>query len=235
METVPTGIVVIQVVFMCLTVAYGLVSLSHITATWIMRKNFYVAVRSPLLATTSGLVGVLVAGSAVSRTVLFPGLHSLLVLQIVNIPLSVFCFVGVYIARGLRVLIMHTPSRRKRWGRYLKKEAATVKAMVAAYTVVEVAAWVAVHRVGLARVASVMVTVARVDTVITVAASLALFGKLRRINDVFEVSLEIRRVGACALLTSVMLAFLASIPTGFLDLYLILFYTVRYHVVVWIT
>ncbi|CAM9669747.1 unnamed protein product [Ectocarpus sp. 8 AP-2014] len=80
-----------------------------------------------------------------------------------------------------------------------------------------------------------MVVMARVDTVITVGASLALFAKLRRINDVFEVSLEIRRVGACALLTSVMLAFLASIPTGFLDLYLILFYTVRYHVVVWIT
>lgn len=47
-----------------------------------------------------------------------------------------------------------------------------------------------------------MVIMARVDTVITVDASLALFGKLRRINDVFEVALEIRRVGACALLTS---------------------------------
>lgn len=54
----------------------------------------------------------------------------------------------------------------------------------------------------LRRVASVMVIMARVDTVISVGASLVLFGKLHRINDIFEVSLEIRRVGACALLTS---------------------------------
>ncbi|CAM9445951.1 unnamed protein product [Ectocarpus fasciculatus] len=234
---VSTGIIVavLRIVCMCLTIAYGLVSLSHITATWILRKDFYFAVRSPLLATTSGLVGEFVAVWAVSRTVLFPGPYSLLVLQIVNIPLTVLCFVGVYIVRGLRVLIMYTPSRRQRWGRYLMKEAAAVKTLLAAYAVVEVAAWVAVQRVGLARVGSFMIILAIIESLITLGASLVLFGKLRRTNDVFEVSMEIQKVGACALLTTVMISMLGFIPAWVLDVYMILFYTVRFHVVVWIT
>ncbi|CAM9640316.1 unnamed protein product [Ectocarpus sp. 8 AP-2014] len=233
---VSTGIIVVlRIVCMCLTIGYGLVSLSHITAVWMLRKDFYFAVRSPLLATASGLVGEFVAVWAVSRTVLFPGLRSLLVLQIVNIPLTVFCFVGAYIARGLRVLIMYTPSRRQRWGRYLKKEAATVKTLLAAYAIVQVAAWIAVQHVGLARVGSFMVIVAMIESLITLGASLVLFGKLRRTNDIFEVSLEIRKVGACALLTTVMITMLGFIPAGILDVYMILFYTVRFHVVVWIT
>lgn len=107
--------------------------------------------RSPLLMTASGLAGVLAASTTVSRTVVFPGLQSLFILRILSIPLTVFCFVAVYILRGLRVIVMYNPSRRQRWGRYLKKEAATVKVLLAAYVIVEVAAWIAVQQVGLAR------------------------------------------------------------------------------------
>ncbi|CAN0132889.1 unnamed protein product, partial [Ectocarpus sp. 6 AP-2014] len=234
-----TGIIVVlRIVCMCLTTAYGLVSLSHITATWMLRKDFsFAAVHaSPLVSVVPGrLVGEFVAVWAVSRTVLFPGLRSLLVLQIVNIPLTAFCFVGAYIARGLRVLMMYTPSRRQRWGRHLKKEGATVKVLLAAYAIVQVAAWIAVQHVGLARVGSFMVIVAMIESLITLGASLVLFGKLRRTNDIFEVSLEIRKVGACALLTTVMITMLGFVPAGILDVYMILFYTVRFHVVVWIT
>lgn len=47
-----------------------------------------------------------------------------------------------------------------------------------------------------------MVTVVKIDTFITLSASLALFGQLYRTKDVFKVSLEIQRAGACALVTS---------------------------------
>ncbi|CBN77106.1 hypothetical protein Esi_0036_0046 [Ectocarpus siliculosus] len=95
---VSTGIIVVlRIVCMCLTIAYGLVSLGHITATWMLRKDLYFAVR----------------------------------------------------------------------------------------------------------VGSFMVIVAMIESLITLGASLVLFGKLRRTNDIFEVSLEIRKVGACALLTTV--------------------------------
>lgn len=107
--------------------------------------------RSPLLTTTSGLAGVLAGSTAVSRTVVFPGLQSLFILRIISIPLTVFCFVAVYILRGLRVLVMYNPSRRQRWGRFLKKEAAMVKILLAAFVIAEVAAWIAVRHVGLAR------------------------------------------------------------------------------------
>lgn len=52
------------------------------------------------------------------------------------------------------------------------------------------------------RVASFMVIVVKIESLITFGASLALFGKLQRTHDIFKVSLEIRKVGACALLTS---------------------------------
>lgn len=52
------------------------------------------------------------------------------------------------------------------------------------------------------RVASFMVIVAKIESLITLGASLALFGKVQWINDIFKASLEIRKVGACALLTS---------------------------------
>ncbi|CAM9567058.1 unnamed protein product, partial [Ectocarpus sp. 12 AP-2014] len=232
---VPLSIVVIRIACLCLTFAYGLVSLSHITAAWMLRKNFYVAVRSPLLATTSGLAGVYIAGSALIHMAIFPGARSLSVLRIIIIPFAVFCFVGVYIVRGLRVVIMYAPSHRKRWGKYLKKESTTVKTMLAAFAAVEVIAWSAVLPVGLERVASFMVIVVKIESLITLGASLALFGKLQRTHDIFKVSLEIRKVGACALLTSAMLAVLGSIPGGILDLYMILFFTIRFYVVVWIT
>lgn len=82
---------------------------------------------------------------------MFPGARSLSVLWIIIIPLAVFCFVGVYIVRGLRVVIMYAPSHRKRWGKYLKKESTTVKTMLAAFAAVEVIAWSAVLPVGLER------------------------------------------------------------------------------------
>ncbi|CAN0081572.1 unnamed protein product [Ectocarpus sp. 12 AP-2014] len=232
---VSAGVTVLRVGYVCLTNAYCFVTLSHISATWVLRKDFYFAVRSPLLTTVSGLAGVLAGSTAVSRTVMFPGLQSLFILRIFSIPLTVLCFVVVYILRGLRVIVMYTPSRRQRWGRYLKKEAATVKVLLAAYVLVEVAAWIVVRHVGLARVATFMVTVVKIDTVVTLSASLALFGQLRRTQDVFRVSLEIQRAGACALLTSVMIMFLGSIPAGVVEVYLVLFYTVRFHVILWIT
>lgn len=55
-----------------------------------------------------------------------------------------------------------------------------------------------------------MIIVAMIESLITLGASLVLFGKLRRINDVFEVSLEIQKVGACALLTTGECSFAAS-------------------------
>ncbi|CAN0335808.1 unnamed protein product, partial [Ectocarpus sp. 12 AP-2014] len=232
---IPAGVTALRVGYVCLTNAYCFVTLSHISATWVLRKDFYFAVRSPLLTTASGVAGVLAGSTAVSRTVMFPGLQSLFVLRIFSIPLTVLCFVVVYILRGLRVIVMYTPSRRQRWGRYLKREAATVKVLMAAYVIVEVAAWIVVRHVGLARVASFMVTVVKIDTVVTLSASLALFGQLRRTQDVFKVSLEIQRAGACALLTSVMIMFLGSIPAGVVEVYLVLFYTARFHGVLWIT
>ncbi|CAM9446022.1 unnamed protein product [Ectocarpus fasciculatus] len=232
---VSAGVSVVRIGFVCLTNAYCLVTLSHISATWVLRKDFYFAVRSPLLTTTSGLAGVLAGSTAVSRTVVFPGLQSLFILRIISIPLTVFCFVAVYILRGLRVLVMYNPSRRQRWGRFLKKEAAMVKILLAAFVIAEVAAWIAVRHVGLARVATFMVTVVKIDTFITLSASLALFGKLYRTKDVFKVSLEIQRAGACALVTSVMIMFLGSIPAGYKEFYLNVFYTIRFHVVLWIT
>lgn len=52
------------------------------------------------------------------------------------------------------------------------------------------------------RVASFMVVAAKFESLVMLGASLALFGKLQQTQDVFKVSLEIRKVGACAVLTS---------------------------------
>lgn len=51
------------------------------------------------------------------------------------------------------------------------------------------------------RVASFMFVIFLLDTFAIIGASLALYGKLRRMNDIYSMSLEIQLVGAFALLS----------------------------------
>ncbi|CAN0471908.1 unnamed protein product, partial [Ectocarpus sp. 12 AP-2014] len=230
-------IIALDVVLMSILVGFTLTALSHISATWRLRKDFFFSVsRSPLLATTSGLVGVVLGAFAVARLIVIP--DQLVVLSIslmIFVPLMELGFLGPYVIRGIRLLVMYNPATRTHWGRFFNNELAVVKILLVAFGIVEVIAWSAVLLFGLETVANVMMGGLVLDLFFTVGATFALFGKLRLIEDIFDVSLEIRRVGILVLLTLAMSLFVAWIPIKAQPYYYVLLTVTRFHAAVWIT
>ncbi|CAM9482538.1 unnamed protein product [Ectocarpus sp. 12 AP-2014] len=230
-------IIALDVVLMSMLVGFTLTALSHISATWRLRKDFFFSVsRSPLLATTSGLVGVVLGAFAVARLIMIPDQVVVLSISLmIFVPLMELGFLGPYVIRGIRLLVMYNPATRTHWGRFFNNELAVVKILLVAFGIVEVIAWSAVLLFGLETVANVMMGGLVLDLFFTVGATFALFGKLRLIEDIFDVSLEIRRVGTLVFLTLAMSLFVAWIPIKVQPYYYILLTVTRFHAAVWIT
>ncbi|CAB1108679.1 unnamed protein product [Ectocarpus sp. CCAP 1310/34] len=143
-------IIALDVVLMSMLVGFTLTALSHISAAWRLRKDFFFSVRSPLLATTSGLVGVVLGAFAVARLIVIPDklvVHSISL--IIFVPLMELGFLGPYVMRGIRLLVMYNPATRTHWGRFFTSELAVVKILLVAFGIVEVIAWSAVLLFGL--------------------------------------------------------------------------------------
>ncbi|CAM9279854.1 unnamed protein product, partial [Ectocarpus fasciculatus] len=231
------GVIALDVMLMIMLVGFTLTALSHIIATWRLRKDFYVAMsRSPLLATTSGFVGVVIGAFAVARLILIPDqLVVLFISAIILVPLMEFGFLGPYVIRGVRLLVMYNPSTREHWGRFFNNELAVVKILLVAFGVVEVIAWSAALLFGMETTAYVILGGLLIDLLVTLGATFALLGKLRLADDLFDVSLEIRRVGASVLLALAMSVFQVWIPIKAQPYYYTLLTVTRFHAAVWIT
>ncbi|CAN0412662.1 unnamed protein product, partial [Ectocarpus sp. 8 AP-2014] len=229
------GVIALDVVLMSMLVGFTLTALSHISATWRLRKDFFFSVsRSPLLATTSGLVGVTLGALAVTCLIVIPDhLLVLFISLIFCVPLMELGFLGPYVIRGTRLLVMYNPATRTHWGRFFNNELAVVKILLVAFGIVEVIAWSAALLFGLETVAYVMMGGLVLDLLFTVGATFALFSKLRLIEDMFDVSLEIRRVGTLVLLALTMSLFVAWIPIKAQSYYYVLLTVTRFHAAVW--
>lgn len=73
----------------------------------------------------------------------------LFISAVILVPLMEFGFLGPYVIRGIRLVVMYNPSTRDHWGRFFTNELAAVKILLVAFGVVEVIAWSAVLRFGL--------------------------------------------------------------------------------------
>eukprot|EP00752_Nemacystus_decipiens_P015544 g13868.t1 len=113
--------------------------------------------------------------------------------EVLTAPLISLGFTCVYGARGLRLLVMYNRQLRGRWVRVLD-ERAVIKSLMAAYLSFEGFAWSAILLYGLNRIARMMFVVSLVDMLLTVGMCGVLAGKLRKTDDIFDVSMELQRV-----------------------------------------
>ncbi|CAM9902391.1 unnamed protein product [Ectocarpus sp. 12 AP-2014] len=114
-------------------------------------------------------------------------------------PMLLTTYTGVYGMRGFRLLVMYNPAMRVRFGKFVK-ESWMVRTSLVSFAVLEIIIWSAAGIVGINRVhAYVTLVVVLSDILLTVGASLALFGKLRKTKDIFDMSLEIQKVGVFAM------------------------------------
>ncbi|CAB1108737.1 unnamed protein product [Ectocarpus sp. CCAP 1310/34] len=109
--------------------------------------------RSPLLGTVSGLAGVSVWAFATTGAVINSEVVNaqLAFAPIITVPLVLVAFVGAYIIRGIRLLVMYNPHMRHRWGRYFNKETFMVKVVIVLFVVLQLVSSLAVVVVGAAR------------------------------------------------------------------------------------
>eukprot|EP00752_Nemacystus_decipiens_P011670 g10357.t1 len=166
-----------------------------------MRKEFEMAMRSPGLAALSGCGGILVALVTIFRYILPSEEDSMgaAVDAVLLTPMMLTLYTGPYILRGFRLLVMYNPRMRKRWGAFVR-EPLLVKAMVNSCVVLEAIVWTASLVVGIQRVTDQMFVVYLVDTLFTIGAIIVLFGKLRKTDDLYQMSTELQKVGAFAVL-----------------------------------
>lgn len=205
--------IALDIVFLGEALIFTIVSLSHIAAMWALRKNFFMAVRSPLLANTSGLFAAIH-----SCVVIFDSIQGWTkieepgIITVYGVPMILTLFVGSYVMRGIRLLVIYEPKLRRRWGCYFREMNIFI-GLIAPTLVFQMVAWAMVPIFGLDRVARVIDSYLVPLEIITILSAAALLArKLGRTEDLFNVSTEILVVGGIALVSLVLYVPIVVVP-----------------------
>ncbi|CAM9691743.1 unnamed protein product [Pylaiella littoralis] len=230
--------VVLSAVMLTATVIFVAISISHMTVAWKLRKDLSVAVRSPRLGLLSGAVSTMVLAISLFRVMLSPAQAAQIVegtvVEIITLPAVCACFTCAYGLRAFRLLIMYNPHMRKRWGTILG-ESAMVKLLLAIYIVMEVVAWSASLVFGVDRIADCAFAVSMSGALLTIGMCFTFVGSIRKIDDIFDLSLELQRVGAFALAFLLLGYPIRYLPFRFQRYNFILCLLLRYPSAVWFT
>ncbi|CAN0107439.1 unnamed protein product, partial [Ectocarpus sp. 13 AM-2016] len=125
------GRVFVAVLVMVAITAFTILSLSYIFVMWRIRHNFFIAMRSPLLACGCGFCLCIRGWSATLEYVVAWGGRAPTddgIVDLVGLPM-VLCAEALAIMRAFRVVLMYYPHRRKAWGR-IPKERMIISATV---------------------------------------------------------------------------------------------------------
>ncbi|CAN0048897.1 unnamed protein product, partial [Ectocarpus sp. 12 AP-2014] len=153
-------VLAIDIFILAAATVYSFVCLGFVAAMWSLRRNFFIVLRSPLLACTLGFCitlrfeflifahtlhwchSGLVASHGVTNIIEFPALL-----------ISEFALV----MSAVRLLVMFFPKLRAKWGRFTR-ERDLVYGLVCAYILMEGALWSGVAAVGVSRTGGVLAT-----------------------------------------------------------------------------
>ncbi|CAM9540169.1 unnamed protein product [Ectocarpus fasciculatus] len=142
---------VVDVLILMAVSSYTLVALYHAKVMWNMRKQFLIALRSPLLGCLCGVCSTVRScsmtyvaamydyyGAEDSQTLKFTGAFA--VNELIGSPASLVA-IGALIAWAVRLLVLYDPMKRKRWGRYVR-EKPIAYALCLVYGGMEAVIWV---------------------------------------------------------------------------------------------
>ncbi|CAM9672494.1 unnamed protein product [Ectocarpus sp. 8 AP-2014] len=198
-------VLAIDIFILAAATVYSFVCLGFIAAMWSLRRNFFIVLRSPLLACTLGLCitlrfeflifahtlhwdhSGLVASHELTSMIEFPALL-----------ISEFALV----MSAVRLLVMFFPKLRAKWGRFTR-EKDLVYGLVCAYILMEGALWSGAAAVGVSsRTGGMLATLELFSGSTTVVAGALVGGRLNKVDDLLHMSTDIRVVGTLLLLMS---------------------------------
>ncbi|CAN0003311.1 unnamed protein product [Ectocarpus sp. 6 AP-2014] len=198
---------------------------------WHLRKNFFIVLRSPILACTSGL------GITVRYTVTMYGLvvgRNLEILNLIGFPALWIAEIAL-ILTALRLFVMYYPSTRAKYGR-VTREKPWACGLVATYLLVETVVWLAAAMQGTKRVAVVMTNLGPLSAFITLMAVACLGRQLKRIHDLSNMGRDIRLIGIILLICLPVFMAIRVLLGSILAFkyFFVIFMTISHPPIVWI-
>ncbi|CAB1099917.1 unnamed protein product [Ectocarpus sp. CCAP 1310/34] len=222
---------VIDALILVFSSAYALISLGYVATMWHLRKNFFIVLRSPILACTSGL------GITVRYIVTIYGLvlgRNLEILNLIGFPALLIAEIAV-ILTALRLFVMYYPSTRAKYGR-VTREKPWACGLAATYLLVEMVVWLAAAMQGTKRVAVVMTNLAPLSAFVTLMAVVCLGRQLKRIHDLSNMGRDIRLVGIILLICLPVFTAIRVLWGSILAFkyFFVIFITISHPPIVWI-
>ncbi|CAN0191666.1 unnamed protein product [Ectocarpus sp. 4 AP-2014] len=150
-----------DVLILAAVTTYSCYSLCHTAAMWKMRKQFFIALRSPALGCVHGVCGSLRCCSLTYICILydyygnaqygqvFKFTGAAAVAQLIGSPVSLIGVLAL-IAWVFRVIALYDPKQRKRWGRFIKDKR-IARALCWTYGGLAVVIWASAYVYGIDR------------------------------------------------------------------------------------
>lgn len=177
---------------------YSAVGMAHVVLIWRARKNFFVALRSPLLTCVSGVCVVSRYISAVSSFV-FGGVKLANDVDMVSLPAIWVTKISI-VLMAARLFVMYYPIHRPKYGCFTN-EARLVHVLLWFYVLLEATWWLVAAIIGRSRVSRALVSFSLPPPLLTAVASTCILWRLRHVDDLINMSRDIRVVAIVLLVT----------------------------------
>lgn len=182
---------VIDVSIVCLASAFTVVSLVHIVLLWCARGNFFVVLRSPLLACVTGVCIIARYITSVYHLILGESAHANIV-DLVVFP-AVWAAQAATVLMAARLLVMYYPVKRAKYGHCIK-EKRLIRLLGYTFVLTEAAVWATAAALGTSRASRMVVSLGQLPPVITVVAVTYFGWQLRDVHDLSNMARDIRLV-----------------------------------------
>ena len=225
---------VIDVSIVCLASAFTVFSLVHIVLLWCARGDFFVVIRSPVLACVAGVCINARYLASVYYLILGERAHAHIV-DLVMFP-AVWAAQAAVVLMAARLVVMYYPVQRVKYGR-CTKENRLVRLLGYTFVLTEAAVWATAAALGTSRASSIVVWLGQLPPVMTIAAITYLGWQLRHVHDMSNMARDIRLVAKVMMAAFVINALVRLLlrPDSLEKKYgMIVFLTISHPPIVWI-
>lgn len=198
MVTAPGPRAVLDGFILASAAAYSIVGMAHIMLIWRARKNFFVAVRSPLLTCVFGVCVIARYISAVA-SLLLGGLTAANHVDMLFLPALWVAEVSI-VFMVARLLVMYDPTKRPKYGVFTNERYLT-RILVCYYIFIEVLWWSFSTAIGKTVILRAVDSFSLFPPLFSLLASTCFLWQLRDVNDLCNMSRDIRS-GAIVLIST---------------------------------
>eukprot|EP00903_Cladosiphon_okamuranus_P022290 g20496.t1 len=192
------GQTVVNAVILACAASLTATGFLYVAMMWSLRHNFFMVLRSPLLACTFGFCITLRYFATLSEDVLVWDEDEGTVrdngfLDLIGFPALVAAFLAL-VMTAARLLVMYYPSKRAKWGRYTK-EKFLMWALGFVLVLMEIVVWYAAWTLGVMRTADTIEAIRVLFLIAVMFAAVCLGFLLRNVHDSTNLSRDIGLTG----------------------------------------